>query len=341
MKKIAINGFGRIGRIITRQYFQNPEFRKKFQIVAFNELKSTPDDLAFMLRHDSTHGRFPYEIKTDDEALTIDGQRIVVTRSADPAELPWSSLGVDIVLECTGRFTDKETAGAHLKAGAKKVIVSAPGKGVDKTIVMGVNHKSYDHAKDHIVSNASCTTNCLAPLAHVLHEKFGIEHGLMTTIHAYTTDQRLLDNSHKDRRRARSAAVNMIPTTTGAARSVGEVIPALKGKLDGYSVRVPTVDVSLTDLVATLSRPVTAEEVNNALREAANGPLKGILEMCDEPLVSSDFIGSTKSSIIDSALTNVIGGANKSGNMVKVCAWYDNEAGFSTRMLDLAALMCG
>lgn len=332
--KIAINGFGRIGRIVTRNLFQNADFRNKIELVALNDLGSV-QDMAFLVKRDSLHGVLDKDVRFDDETLTIDGQKIHVSKEKDPANLPWKKLGVDVVLECTGFFTSKEAASKHLSAGAKKVIVSAPGKDVDATIVMGVNHNSYDPKNHTVLSNASCTTNCLAPMAYVLHKKFGIEKGLMTTIHSYTSDQRLLDNAHSDPRRARAAALNMIPTTTGAARAVGLVIPELKGKLDGYAMRVPTADVSITDLVAELKTAVSAEEVNAALREAAKGELKGILDVCDEPLVSSDFIGNRYSSIIDSALTSIISDENGKGRMVKVCSWYDNETGFSNRMLDL------
>jgi len=338
MLKIGINGFGRIGRIVARQLYSNPELRKKLQIVAVNDM-STPKELAFLFKRDSVHGTYAGTVTHDAESISIDGQKIAVWKQTDPTKLPWGSLGADVVFECTGRFTNREGAAQHLAGGAKRVIVSAPAKGVDLTIVMGVNHQLYDASKHTVVSNASCTTNCLAPMAAVLHEKFGIQHGLMTTVHSYTSDQRLIDNTHADPRRARTAALNMIPTTTGAAKTVGEVIPALKGKLDGHSVRVPTADVSFTDLVVTLEKSTTAEEINAAFREAAQGKLKGILDVCDEPLVSSDFIGNRYSSTIDSALTMVMPGGSTPGCMVKVCSWYDNEVGFSTRMLDLAALI--
>ncbi len=337
--KIAINGFGRIGRIVARNLFTNPSYKKSLELVAVNDL-ATPAELAFSMKYDSTHGKLPVSISSDAESLTIDGKKIICLKQADPTQLPWAKLGVDLVLECTGRYVDKESASAHLKAGAKKVIISAPGKGVDLTVVMGVNHAAYDNSKHHILSNASCTTNCLAPLVHVLHKNFGVKYGLMTTIHSYTSDQRLLDNIHKDPRRARTAAVNMIPTTTGAAKAVGEVIPELKGKLDGFSVRVPTVDVSLTDFVGELNKTVTKEEVNAALVAAAQGELKGILDCSNEPLVSSDYIGNPYSSIVDLDLTNVTGSqGGGSGTMVKVCSWYDNETGFSCRMLELSQLI--
>jgi glyceraldehyde-3-phosphate dehydrogenase type I len=337
--KIAINGFGRIGRIITRELFLQKNLREKLELVAVNDL-STPKDLAFLVKRDSLHGTLPLDVKSDAESITIDGQRILVCKESKPENLPWAKLGVDVVFECTGRFTDKESASTHLKAGAKKVIVSAPAKGVDATIVMGVNHKVYDAAKHTVISNASCTTNCLAPIAYVLNKKFGIERGLMTTVHSYTSDQRLLDNVHSDHRRARAAAVSMIPTTTGAAKTVGKVIPELEGKLDGFSIRVPTADVSFTDFVVTLKTKVSKEEINEALIQAAREELKGVLETTDEPLVSSDFIGNRNSSIVDLDLTNVMAeGSDSKGTMVKVCSWYDNEVGFSNRMLDLAAYM--
>lgn len=338
MVKIGINGFGRIGRIVARQLYASPELRKSIRLVGVNDL-STPAELAFMMKYDSVHGKVPYAVTHDAESITIDGDKVAVAKVADPSQLPWKALGVDLVLECTGRYTDKESASAHFKAGAKKVIVSAPAKGVDLTVVMGVNHKQYDASKHHMLSNASCTTNCLAPVAHTLNQAFGIQHGLMMTVHSYTSDQRLIDNTHKDPRRARAAAMNMIPTTTGAAKTVGEVIPALKGKLDGLSIRVPTPDVSFTDFVATLSKNVTKEEVNAALVKAAEGELKGFMKTTTEPLVSSDYIGDRHSSIVDLDLTHVIGGDGKSGPMIKVCAWYDNEVGFSCRMLDLVKHM--
>lgn len=334
MVKIGITGFGRIGRIVARQLFLNPELRKHIQLAAINDLGDAKAN-AHSFKYDSTHGRFPMPVSHDAESITIDGQKIPFVKYADPKQIPWKALGVDVVLECTGRFVDREGAAQHMASGAKKVIISAPGKGVDLTVVMGVNHKNYDASKHHVLSNASCTTNCLAPLVHVLHTEFGLKHGFMTTVHSYTSDQRLLDNVHQDPRRARTAAVNMIPTTTGAAKTVGEVIPALKGKLDGLSFRVPTVDVSITDFVATLDRSVTKDEVNAALVKHSKGDLKGFLDVSNEPLVSSDYIGNTFSSIVDAELTHVIGGDGKSGPMVKVCSWYDNEVGFSARMLDL------
>jgi glyceraldehyde 3-phosphate dehydrogenase len=334
--KIAINGFGRIGRIVARNLFSSPQFKNNIQLVAVNDL-GAPDELAFSFKHDSTHGKFAGPVESGSDFLSIDGQKIACLKISNPAELPWKQLGVDVVLECTGRFTDKESAQVHIKSGAKKVIVSAPAKGVDLTVVMGVNHTKYDSNAHHILSNASCTTNCLAPLAHVIHSKWGIKQGYMTTIHSYTSDQRILDNLHKDPRRARTAATNMIPTTTGAAKAVGEVIPELKGRLDGIAVRVPTPNVSLTDLVATVEKPLTKEELNKALQEASETSLKGILGFCKEPLVSSDFNGNTLSSIVDSECTSVMSGPH--GHLVKVCSWYDNETGFSCRMLDLVNLI--
>ncbi|MEZ4815318.1 MAG: type I glyceraldehyde-3-phosphate dehydrogenase [Bdellovibrionota bacterium] len=333
--KIGINGFGRIGRLVTRAYFDNEALQKNVEIVAINDLAS-PEEAAFGFKYDSVHRQFNGEVKAADKSIIINGKNIKHVSCPNAAEIPWKDLGVDVVLECSGRYADKESASLHLKGGAKKVIISAPGKGVDRTIVFGVNHKEYSAANDIVLSNASCTTNCLAPVVSVIHEKFGIAHGLMTTIHSYTNDQRLVDAGHKDPRRARAGAINMIPTTTGAAKTVGEVIPSLKGKLDGYSVRVPTPDVSLTDVVFSLNKEVSVEEVNAALTEAANGRLKGVLAVCNEPLVSTDFTGNTHSSIVDSALTYVVGGNEKGkGSMVKICAWYDNEYGFSCRMLDL------
>jgi glyceraldehyde-3-phosphate dehydrogenase type I len=335
----AITGFGRIGRLITRAYFSNPSLRNRIKLVAINDL-GPADQMSHLLKFDSVHGRFPYSVSADAESITIDGQRIRLTKYAKPEEIPWTNLGVDLVMECTGRFVDREGAGLHLKAGAKKVMISAPAKSPDGTFVMGVNHTQYKAQEHHIVSNASCTTNCLAPVAAVLNKNFGIKHGLMTTIHSYTSDQRIIDNSHKDLRRGRTAALNMIPTTTGAAKAVGEVIPDLKGKLDGLAVRVPTANVSFTDLVVELQKSVTRDTVNGALKAAAESELKGILEFSTLPLVSSDFMSSTLSSIVDAELTHVIGGDSKgAGTMVKVCAWYDNEFGFSNRMLDFAAYM--
>lgn len=337
--KIAINGFGRIGRVVARQLLSNPELKSKLELVAINDLGDSASS-AFSFKYDSTHGKFPQEVSSEKDSITIGGHKINYISCPSPEELPWAKLGVDLVLECTGRYTTGATANAHIKAGAKKVIISAPGKEIDATIVMGVNHTDYDPAKHNILSNASCTTNCLAPLVHTLHKAFGVQYGLMTTIHSYTSDQRILDNAHSDPRRARTAATNMIPTTTGAAAAVGLVIPELNGKLDGFSVRVPTPNVSLTDFVGELSQEVTIEDVNNAFRKAAESNLKGIMTVCDLPLVSSDFNGNPYSSIIDSSCTKVTGknGSSK-GSMVKVYSWYDNETGFSNRMLELATLI--
>jgi len=328
--KLAINGFGRIGRYLVRAAVN----RDDVDIVAINT-RGDAKSIVHLLKYDSVHRSFPGEIKQKGEAIVVNGKEIKTTKvTGNLTELPWKELGVDIVMETTGKFRDRESTSQHLAAGAKKVIIGAPGKGVDATLVYGVNESSYDPFKHHVVSNASCTTNCLAPVAKVLHENFGIVKGLMTTIHSYTMDQRLLDGSHKDLRRARAAALSMIPTTTGAAVAVAQVIPELKGKLDGLAIRVPTPNVSLVDLVADLSRDITKEEVNGALKKASEEDLKGILLYCNEELVSVDFTSSAFSSIVDAPSTSVIG-----GNMVKVLAWYDNESGFSTRMVDLAAYM--
>lgn len=332
--KIAINGFGRIGRCVLRALVER-NLGSNLEVVAINDLTDAKT-LAHLLRYDSVHGRFDADVKSSDQSITVAGRAIEVTAIKDPKELPWSRLGVDVVFECTGLFTEGEKARAHLGAGARKVLISAPAKGHDKTLVMGVNHDEYDGSKHHIVSNGSCTTNCLAPLAKVLHESFGIEHGLMTTVHSYTNDQHILDLPHRkgDLRRARAAAVNMIPSSTGAAKALSEVIPALKGKFDGQSVRVPTVDVSLVDLTVRTERPVTRDAIHAAMRAAAEGPMKGFLQYTEEELVSSDYIGNPASSIFDATITQVLG-----DRFAKVFAWYDNEWGFSNRMLDLALLM--
>ena len=327
--KIAINGFGRIGRNV----FRAAQGVKGFEIVAVNDL-TDPASLAHLLKYDSVHGIFDGEVSATDSAIVVNGKSIQVCKEKDPAALPWKQLGVDIVIESTGRFTDRADAQKHIDAGAKKVIISAPAKGEDLTVVMGVNEDTYQPASHHILSNASCTTNCLAPVAKVLLEQFGITKGLMTTVHAYTNDQMILDLPHKDLRRARAAAMSMIPTTTGAAKAVSLVLPQLKGKLDGLAVRVPTPNVSLVDLVVTTEKETTVAEVNAALKAAANGPLKGVLVFCEEPLVSKDFNGNPASSIVDSLTTAVIG-----GNMVKVMSWYDNEWGYSNRIVDLVALL--
>ena len=323
--KVGINGFGRIGRNVVRAGLK----RKDIEFVAANDLTDTKT-LAHLLKYDSILGPLHHEIKASGDSISLDGQHIKIFAIKDPAEIDWTSLGVQIVVESTGRFTDAKDAGKHLKGSVKKVIISAPAKNEDITVVLGVNENQYDAAKDNIISNASCTTNCLAPLAKVINDKFGIEKGSMTTIHSYTNDQNVLDFPHKDLRRARAAALNMIPTTTGAAKAIGLVLPELKGKLDGYSMRVPTPDVSVVDLVAQTSKNVTAEEVNAALKEAAEGPLKGILAYTEDPVVSSDMMHNPNSSIVDASLTKVTG-----GNLLKVISWYDNEWGYSTRVVDL------
>lgn len=324
--KIAINGFGRIGRNILRASINT----KELDFVAINDLTDA-GTLAHLLKYDSVQGIFDAEITAKDGAIVVNGKEIKILAVKDPADLPWKAMGVDIALECSGLFTDREKASKHLAAGAKKVIISAPAKNPDITIVMGVNEDKYDSANHNIVSNASCTTNCLAPVAKVILENFGIVKGLMTTIHSYTNDQRILDLPHKDLRRARAAALSMIPTTTGAATAVSLVLPELKGKLDGISIRVPTPNVSLVDLVVDLEKDTTAEEVNAALKKAADGKLKGILQFCEEELVSIDFKGNPNSSIVDASNTAVIG-----NNMLKVLSWYDNEWGYSSRMRDLS-----
>ena len=323
--RVGINGFGRIGRNVFRASLNEP----KLEFVAINDITDAKT-LAHLLRYDSVHGQLDADIVTEDNALIVNGKRIEIIQERDPGKLPWENLGVDIALESTGLFTAREQASLHLSAGAKKVIISAPAKNPDITVCYGVNHTNYDPTSHHIISNASCTTNCLSPVAKVLHESFGITHGLMTTVHAYTNDQRILDLPHSDIRRARAAAQSMIPTSTGAARAVGEVLPELKGKLDGMAVRVPTANVSVVDLVAELGRTVSAEAVNEAMRTAAEGPLKGVLQYCEEELVSVDFNGNPHSSIFDSALTKVM-----DDNFVKVLSWYDNEWGFSNRMRDI------
>ena len=327
--KIGINGFGRIGRTFLRIASSN----KDFEIVAINDLTDAKT-LAHLLKYDSTHGVFAADVKAKEDAIVVDGKEIKILSIKDPASLPWRDMGVQVVVEGTGLFRDKEKASKHLQAGAKKVIITAPAKSPDITMVMGVNEGDYDPGKHNIISNASCTTNCLAPVVKVLMEQFGIKKGLMTTIHSYTNDQRLLDLPHSDLRRARAAAMSMIPTTTGAAAAVSLVLPALKGKLDGMAIRVSTPNVSVVDLVAELEKDATAEEVNNALKKAANGPLKGIMEFCEEPLVSIDFNNSHSSSIVDGLTTLAIG-----GNMVKILSWYDNETGYSARIGDLIAFI--
>ena len=325
--KVAINGYGRIGRNILRALYESKR-TNEIQIVAINDLGDAKTN-AHLTRYDTTHGPFPVSVGVDGDSLVVGGDRIKVCAERDPSKLPWGQLGVDTVLECTGLFTTKEKAGMHLKAGAKKVIISAPGgKDVDATIVYGVNHKTLK-ASHTVISNASCTTNCLAPLAQVLHESVGIVRGIMTTVHAYTNDQVLTDVYHSDLRRARSATQNMIPTKTGAAAAVGLVLPELNGKLDGFSVRVPTINVSLVDLTFEAARATTNKEIDEVVKKASQGALKGVLEFVDEPLVSSDFNHNPASSLYDSSLTKII-----EGKLVKVCSWYDNEWGFSNRMLD-------
>jgi glyceraldehyde 3-phosphate dehydrogenase len=323
--KVGINGFGRIGRNFLRAC----DKVKGIDIVAINDLTDSKT-LAHLLKYDSVHGIFDAEVKSTESSIVVKGKEIKIMAKTDPGTLPWKDLGADVVLESTGRFTDRAGATKHLEAGAKWVIISAPAKEPDATVCMGVNEETLDPKKHRIISNASCTTNCLAPVAKVLQKEFGIVRGLMTTIHSYTNDQRILDLPHKDPRRARAAAINMIPTTTGAAKAVGLVLPELKGKLDGMAVRVPTPNVSVIDLVAELSKDATAEEVNSALKKAAEGAMKGILEYSEEPLVSSDLNGNDHSSIVDSYLTKVI-----EGRMVKVISWYDNEWGYSSRIRDL------
>jgi glyceraldehyde 3-phosphate dehydrogenase len=327
--KVAINGFGRIGRNV----FRAAQSSSEFEIVAINDL-TNPQTLAHLLKYDSIHGVLSADVSATDDSIQCGGKSIKVFSERDPAALPWKELGVDIVIESTGFFTNGKDAGKHIQAGARKVIISAPGKEVDLTVCIGVNDNLYDASQHNIVSNASCTTNCLAPVAKVIMESFGIVKGLMTTVHAYTNDQSILDLPHSDMRRARAAALSMIPTTTGAAKAVALVLPELKGKLDGLAVRVPTPNVSLVDLVVETEKATSVEEVNAALQAAANGPLKGILDYCTEPLVSCDFNGNPASSSVDAATTSVIG-----GTMIKVMSWYDNEWGYSNRIVDLVKLM--
>lgn len=327
MTKIGINGFGRIGREVFRVAFTNPEV----EVVAVNDLTDAAT-LAHLLKYDSVHGTFPHEVSVDGDNIVVDGKKIKVIAQTDPAKLPWGELGVEIVVESTGRFTEGEKAKAHLTAGAKKVIISAPAKGEDITIVMGVNEKKYNAGEHHIISNASCATNCLAPFTKVLLENFGIESGLMTTVHSYTNDQKILDLPHKDLRRARAAAMSIIPTTTGAAKAVSLVLPEVKGKLNGFAMRVPTPNVSITDLTVVLEKDTTVEEINAALKKAAEGELKGIMGYNELPLVSRDYNGCPLSSIVDGLSTMMVG-----KRMAKVVSWYDNEWGYSNRVVDLAA----
>lgn len=323
--KVAINGFGRIGRLTTRFLIEN----KDIEIVATNDLTDAKT-LAHLFKYDSVHGRYGKDVEVGDDFIKIAGKRIKILAEKDITKLPWKDLGVDVVLECTGRFKDKAEVSNHIKNGAKKVIYSAPLKDADLTVVIGVNHETYDPSKHHIISNASCTTNCLAPVTKVLHDNFRIKNGFMTTIHSYTNDQRILDLPHSDLRRARAAAVSMIPTTTGAAKAIGLVIPELKGKLDGYSMRVPTPNVSVVDFTANVEKATTKEEINKVMKDAANGALKGILAYTEEPLVSIDYNGVLFSATFDAQMTSVIEGTN-----VKVLAWYDNEAGYSKRLAEL------
>lgn len=329
MVKVGINGFGRIGRQVLRQALKHDNI----EVVAVNDL-TNPKTLAHLLKYDSIHGKLDGTVEVNDSGFIVNGKLIKIFAEKDPANLPWGDLGVDIVVESTGLFTDANKAKAHINSGAKKVIISAPAKNEDLTLVLGVNNELYDNAKHHIISNASCTTNCLAPLIKVLHNKFTILNGLMTTVHSYTNDQKILDLPHEDLRRARAAGMSIIPTKTGAAQAVALVIPEMKGKLTGFALRVPTPDVSVVDFVANLGTDVTVEEVNNAMREAAQSDLKGILDVSDEPLVSTDYIGNPFSSILDSGLTLVM-----EKRMVKVVSWYDNEWGYSSRVVDLINFM--
>jgi glyceraldehyde 3-phosphate dehydrogenase len=327
--KVGINGFGRIGRNVFRASLNNPEV----EVVAVNDLTDA-NMLAHLLQYDTVHGKLDAKVEVSGTDLVVNGKTIKVLSERDPAQLGWGHLGIDVVVESTGRFTNREDAAKHLEAGAKKVIISAPAKGEDITIVMGVNNDKYDAASHNVISNASCTTNCLAPVAKVLNDKFGVKRGMMTTVHSYTNDQQILDLPHKDYRRARAAAENIIPTTTGAAQAVALVLPELKGKLTGMAMRVPTPNVSIVDFVAELNQDVTVDDVNEALRSAAHGELEGVLGFSDEPLVSRDYNGNKLSSIVDSLSTMVI-----EGNMVKVISWYDNETGYSNRVVDLAAYL--
>jgi glyceraldehyde-3-phosphate dehydrogenase, type I len=327
--KVGINGFGRIGRLYVRAVAKGGA---DLDIVAINDLMDGAT-MRHLFKYDSVHGVWPGEVEFADGALVVDGKPIKVMSETDPSKLPWKALGVDVVVESTGRFTKRDAAAAHLAAGAKKVVISAPAGDADVTIVLGVNDAMYDKAKHDVISNASCTTNCLAPMVKVLDDEFGVEKGFMNTIHSYTNDQKILDFPHKDLRRARAGALSIIPTTTGAARAVGLVLPHLKGKLDGFSLRVPTPDGSCTDLTVEVKRDVTADEVNAALKRAASGPMKGILEFCEDPIVSHDVVGNPASSIIDAALTMA------NGRLVKVVSWYDNEWGYTRRLVDLTTLV--
>ncbi|HYB99239.1 MAG TPA: type I glyceraldehyde-3-phosphate dehydrogenase [Candidatus Limnocylindrales bacterium] len=327
--RVGVNGFGRIGRNMLRAALG----RSEFEIVAVNDLTSA-QTLAHLLKHDSVHGAFPATVEVSGNDIAVDGKTVRVLSVRNPKELPWKELGVDVVVESTGMFTKREQAAQHLEAGARKVIISAPASGVELTVCYGVNHQSYDPAQHHVISNASCTTNCLAPVAKVLHESFGLRRGMMTTVHSYTNDQRILDLPHEDLRRARAANLSMIPTTTGAAKAVGLVLPELKGKLDGMAIRVPTPNVSVVDLVFETDKRPSKEEINAAVKAAAEGPLKGILQYCEEQLVSSDFNGNRHSSIFDADITKVL-----EPGFAKILSWYDNEMGFSARMCDVTAMI--
>jgi glyceraldehyde 3-phosphate dehydrogenase (phosphorylating) len=328
--RLGINGFGRIGRNVFRAFLGTSS---SCEFVAVNDITDA-NTLGHLLQYDSVHGTLADRVRVEDNSIRVGGASLKVFAERDPAKLPWKSLGVDLVLECSGRFTKREEAAAHLKAGARKVVISAPAKNADITVCYGVNHSAYDPAKHDVISNASCTTNCLAPIAKVMHESFGIRHGIMTTVHAYTNDQRILDLPHEDLRRARAAALSMIPTSTGAAKAIGLVLPELEGKLDGMAIRVPLPNVSIIDLTTAVEKPARESEVNAAMKKAAEGPLRGILQYCEEPLVSRDYNGNPHSSMFDATLTKVMG-----GTLVKVFAWYDNEWGFSKRMLDVASLI--
>jgi len=329
--RVGINGFGRIGRNVLRAATITKQAGGDLEFVGVNDITDTKT-LAHLLKYDSVHRRFPGTVEAKGDALIVNGKQIKVSAIKEPEKLPWKDLGVELVLESTGRFTDRDSAAKHLAAGAKKVVISAPAKGEDITICIGVNHEKYDPAKHHIISNASCTTNCLVPVVKVVMDNFGFKHGFMTTVHSYTNDQQILDLPHKDLRRARAAALSIIPTTTGAAKATGLVIPEVKGKIDGVSLRVPTPDVSIVDLTAEVERSTTVDAVNTAFRQAAAGSLKGILDVSDEPLVSVDYIGSFYSSVVDSMSTAVI-----DGSLVHVSSWYDNEMGYSARCVDLLA----
>lgn len=329
--KVGINGLGRIGKGVLRAWLESEA--KGFDIVMANDIMS-PGEAAHMLKYDSVHGTLKEKVEVKDSTLVVGKHEITLTKKMDPKEIPWADKKVDIVLECTGRFTKIEDCEVHLRDTVKKVVLSAPAKGGGKVILIGVNENTYDPANHHVVSNASCTTNCVAPVVKVLHENFKVQKAFMTTVHSYTNDQRILDAYHKDLRRARAGALSMIPTTTGAARMIGKIFPELEGRIDGIAVRVPTPNVSLVDLVSVVEKPTTKEEVNEAMKKAALGDLKGILEFCDEPLVSSDFNGNPHSSILDAPSTNVI-----DGTLIKTLSWYDNEVGFSYRMLDLTNIV--